>query len=181
MQSLQVSSYWHLVALRLLLGIGEAVFNPVALATIAAVFPFEQRARALSIFYTGVYLGGGFGYLAGAANTTLGWRNTFLLFGTPGIALGLLYLLVGRRADRIESAETDRSQAPKLGIFTALWYVYLLYKQYITISAVLMRMHVGALSIAARFCCCVCPLPYATWQGTLWELTPQRTSATNFL
>ena len=41
-----------------------------------------------------IYIGGGTGYIAGEANTTLGWRLTFVVFGAPGLILGVLYAAV---------------------------------------------------------------------------------------
>jgi len=58
-----VHEYYQLAILRLLLGIGEAACNPVAFSIIADIFAKSRRATALSVYHTGVYVGGGLGYV----------------------------------------------------------------------------------------------------------------------
>jgi MFS family permease len=106
-----VSRFWQVVILRLLLGVGESVCSPIAFSTIAHVFPLHLRATALSIFHFGVYLGNGTGYIAAAANARLGWRLTFVAFGSPGILLGLLYGFTtneARAAGQAQLLQQDR-------------------------------------------------------------------------
>lgn len=84
-------SFLMLVFLRMGVGIGEASGAPAAHSMISDAFPPSQRARALSIFGLGVYLGIMFGYLAaGWIGQALGWRTTLIVLGTPGLLLALV-------------------------------------------------------------------------------------------
>jgi MFS family permease len=81
----------QLVAARLAQGLAGALMVPQVLATITAVFPREERAKALSWF--GVTIGGGAvagqivgGVLLQADIAGLGWRPIFLVNGPIGIA-----------------------------------------------------------------------------------------------
>jgi len=72
-------------------GIGEAAGAAPAHSLISDYFPAAKRATALSIFQGGVYLGSMLGliiggYLAGP----VGWRNTFIIVGVPGLLIALL-------------------------------------------------------------------------------------------
>jgi sugar phosphate permease len=78
---------WVLIAVRFLFGAGEAGALPNIARVLGRWFPFEQRGRVQSIVITSVMLGGA---LAPAAAAKLiewvGWRWTFALFGTIGLA-----------------------------------------------------------------------------------------------
>lgn len=84
-------SFAMLVVLRMGVGIGEAAGAPASHSMISDSFPPERRARALSIYGLGVYLGIMFGYLAaGWVGQALGWRLTFVVLGVPGILLAFV-------------------------------------------------------------------------------------------
>ncbi|KAL5481345.1 hypothetical protein EMCRGX_G021483 [Ephydatia muelleri] len=76
-----VSTFWELLLLRVLLGVGEASCSPVAYSLLSDFFPPQHRAFALSIYHFGVYAGGGFGWMSGAINVALNWRWTFRVLG----------------------------------------------------------------------------------------------------
>ena len=96
-------SYGVLAAARVGVGIGEASASPAAYSMIADYFPKERRATALSIYSSGLYIGGGIALPIGgfilaawarnfpdAANAPLGlapWQAAFLAVGLPGLLL----------------------------------------------------------------------------------------------
>jgi MFS family permease len=80
-----VAFYWELVALRILLGIGEATCNPVAYSLLADFYPENRRAFAFSVYHFGVYLGGSIGYLCGVINEHLSWQWTYHILGIIGV------------------------------------------------------------------------------------------------
>jgi MFS family permease len=98
-------SYGMLAAARVGVGIGEASASPAAYSMIADYFPKERRATALSIYSSGLYIGGGIALPLGgfvlsawarnfpdAASAPLGlapWQAAFLVVGLPGILLAL--------------------------------------------------------------------------------------------
>jgi MFS family permease len=98
-------SFGVLAAARVGVGIGEASASPAAYSMIADYFPKERRATALSIYSSGLYIGGGIALPLGgfiisewarrfpdAAAAPLGlapWQAAFLAVGLPGLLLAL--------------------------------------------------------------------------------------------
>ena len=101
-------SFPQLLALRMGVGVGEATLGPAAVSLIGDAFPRERRARAMSVFAIGTFLGSGLAYAIGAsaawwsagqASTTLPvvgtlrpWQGVFLLVGAPGLVVAALAL-----------------------------------------------------------------------------------------
>ena len=96
-------NFGMLAAARIGVGIGEASASPAAYSMIADYFPKERRATALSIYSSGLYIGGGIALPVGgfvlaewgrqfpdAASAPLGlapWQAAFLTVGIPGLLL----------------------------------------------------------------------------------------------
>lgn len=88
---------------RMGVGVGEATASPTAYSLISDYFPKRQRATALAIYSSGLYLGGGVSLLIGASISKLwdqaypgggplglvGWHAAFLAVGLPGLLLAL--------------------------------------------------------------------------------------------
>ncbi|MDP3676238.1 MAG: MFS transporter [Novosphingobium sp.] len=88
---------------RMGVGIGEATASPTAYSLISDYFPKRQRATALAIYSSGLYLGGGVSLLIGAAVVEawnrnypgggplglVGWQAAFLAVGIPGLVVAL--------------------------------------------------------------------------------------------
>jgi MFS family permease len=88
---------------RMGVGIGEATASPTAYSLISDYFPKAQRATALAIYSSGLYLGGGVSLLIGAMIVErwnkaypgggpfdlVGWQAAFLAVGIPGILVAL--------------------------------------------------------------------------------------------
>lgn len=91
----------QLTAARIGVGIGEATASPVAYSLLSDWFPKSQRATALAIYSSGLYIGGGLSlgigavvvgswnaaYPAGGPLGLVGWQAAFLAVGIPGILL----------------------------------------------------------------------------------------------
>lgn len=96
-------NYLTLSLARMGVGVGEATASPTAYSLISDYFPSRQRATALAIYSSGLYLGGGVSLLIGAkisqvwdaANPgggiggLVGWQAAFLAVGAPGLLLAL--------------------------------------------------------------------------------------------
>jgi MFS transporter, Spinster family, sphingosine-1-phosphate transporter len=88
-------NFTHIAAARLFIGVGEATLTPTALSLLSDVFPPARRAMASGIYYAGVPIGVGCGFLfAGLLGPALGWRNCFFLMGGLGVLLMIPLLLV---------------------------------------------------------------------------------------
>lgn len=88
---------------RMGVGVGEATASPTAYSLISDYFPKKQRATALAIYSSGLYLGGGVSLLIGASIVEawdaaypgggplnlVGWQAAFLAVGLPGIAVAM--------------------------------------------------------------------------------------------
>jgi MFS family permease len=83
-------SFGTLLALRLLLGIGESVSFPCVSKLLAAEVPVEDLGRANGVIAFGYLFGPAVGaYLGGLLLISYGWRPMFWIFG----ALSLLWLI----------------------------------------------------------------------------------------
>lgn len=102
------SNFGMLAAARIGVGIGEASASPAAYSMISDYFPKERRGTALSIYSSGLYIGGGLslpigGFVLSRWNTAYpnpaeaplglaGWQAAFLAVGLPGLLLALWVL-----------------------------------------------------------------------------------------
>jgi len=116
-----------LVALRLLMGVGESVFYPSALALLSQRVTDRHRARATAVMQFGSVVGPGIGAFVGALiMVRFGWRAMFM-----GLGLGsALWLLPWSTQLRIPPVTVRRAAgaAPRLVAILrqrALWGVIL--------------------------------------------------------
>lgn len=85
-----VTSFGGLLAMRLLLGLGESVTYPASSRILAAVVPEHRRGLANSLVDLGARLGPALGTMCGALLVfRLGWRGLFLITG----GVGFLWLI----------------------------------------------------------------------------------------
>lgn len=102
------NSFAMLATARIGVGIGEASASPAAYSMISDWFPKERRATALSIYSSGLYIGGALslpigGFVVARWNSAwpdpalaplglAGWQAAFLAVGLPGLLLALWVL-----------------------------------------------------------------------------------------
>ncbi|HEX6374596.1 MAG TPA: MFS transporter [Allosphingosinicella sp.] len=102
------SSFTMLAVARVGVGIGEAAASPAAYSMISDWFPKEKRATALSIYSSGLYIGGALslpigGFVLSRWNMAwpnpaeaplglVGWQAAFLAVGIPGLLVALWVL-----------------------------------------------------------------------------------------
>jgi len=102
--------YAHLVLFRALEGFGEAFYFPASMSLISSYHGTDTRSRAMSIHQSSVYAGTIFGgSVAGVLGQYYGWRSSFCLFGSLGVLLGVLLLVLLREPGN-ESAESRESR-----------------------------------------------------------------------
>ena len=96
-------NYFTLSLARMGVGVGEATASPTAYSLISDYFPTRQRATALAIYSSGLYLGGGVSlfigakisqvwdaaYPGGGIGGLVGWQAAFMAVGLPGLLLAL--------------------------------------------------------------------------------------------
>jgi predicted MFS family arabinose efflux permease len=94
-------SFAQLALFRFAVGIGEAGGAPPSQSMISDYFPPERRARALSVFSLGIYLGTLFGFAGGGLLAAgFDWRTAFLVAGALGLPLTLLIAATVREPAR---------------------------------------------------------------------------------
>lgn len=113
--------YSHLVVFRALEGFGEAFYFPASMSLLSDYHGPGTRSRAMSIHQSSVYAGTiAGGSVAGVLGQHYGWRSSFYLFGSLGMLLGVLLLLLLREPARAQSTEAGESnepaESPELGL-----------------------------------------------------------------
>lgn len=114
-----VHAFSALLAVRLLLGIGESVAYPSYSKILAVHFSEEHRGLANSIISAGLTLGPGFGMLLGGMlMARFGWRPFFIVLGLGS----LLWLVpwIKYMPKTGDSIERDSTGAPSLPEFLQL-------------------------------------------------------------
>lgn len=71
---------------RAMVGVGTATCVPLANALLSDVFPQQDKARTISIFNVGLFLGGAGGFAVGAL---MGFPLGFIVLALPGVALAV--------------------------------------------------------------------------------------------
>ncbi len=90
-----VHGFGDLLSWRVIGRIADAPQHPIGNALIAQGFRADRRGLALAINAAGSNLGTvAVPLLGGFLIATLGWRTTLILFGLPGILIGILLLTV---------------------------------------------------------------------------------------
>ena len=112
-----------LVALRLLLGLGESVVFPCTSKVIAQHVPAERRGIANAAVAVGLALGPAAGTLAGGMILAQwGWQAVFICFGAVTLAWLVPWWLVARRLPQVAAEPAaQRFSYPHLLRQRALW------------------------------------------------------------
>ena len=95
------TSFWHLLALRVLLGVTESISGPAGNAYIARFFKEDQRGFASGILLSGTKIGPAVGaIIAGLLISSYGWRMLFILSGLVPLIWLVPWLLLYRKQDK---------------------------------------------------------------------------------
>ena len=115
-------SYSDLLLARILVGAGEAGYNPAGYALIAAWYPQRLRGTMVGLFNMAQPLGFGLGVIAaGYLATEYGWRAVFGVLAAPGILLALVMLFAPDYKTRTASRGALTEVRP--GLLDALRFV----------------------------------------------------------
>jgi sugar phosphate permease len=118
-----VHAYWLALVMLLAAGGFRALLFAPGLALLAAWFPPERRATAMSLFMLGGFTGSILLALAGPPLAArYGWRATFIGFAALGIGTAILYRALARERPR---AQPQRQLAPaevlRLARYPIMW------------------------------------------------------------
>lgn len=118
-------NFWHLLAARIGVAVGEAGGSPPSHSMISDMFPPDRRATALAIYALGIPIGTQLGNLGGGwINELFDWRTAFLVVGLPGVVLAVIVRLTLREPARggAEGITPGSEEAPPiLEVFRYLW------------------------------------------------------------
>lgn len=127
-----VDNYQHLIWLRYLLGIWEAVNFPICIMIISRIFPVEERNLALGIFASGAFLA----TLAAPPvviyfSNLYNWRFAFVIAGSIGVLWLIPWLLIFRKPEeKVQNwAEYNKARGEKdlkaqlNGILNSYWQI----------------------------------------------------------
>jgi MFS family permease len=107
-----VSGFAVLLAMRLVLGVGEGAIFPCSSKLIAQHIPAHRLGVANGAMATGLALGPAFGtFFGGLLMARYGWRTTFVLFGLVSLLWLVPWFNVTRDA-RAREREAPRDKAP---------------------------------------------------------------------
>jgi len=109
-----VNAVWQILALRLLLGVGEAVVTPASMRWIRFNFPESRRGLAVGLYMTGTKAGPAIaGPIVVALIQGFGWRWMFVVLGVGGLMWLVGWLLLVKDDDRqLEREQARASGAP---------------------------------------------------------------------
>ncbi|RAM63623.1 MFS transporter [Herbaspirillum rubrisubalbicans] len=109
-------SFFGLIVIRLLFGLGEGGFAPASTVTIAEAFPKPERARAKSLIIGASFLGSAVGTGAIAALIhAYGWRFAYHAFGVVGVVVAVILWFA------VKDSPARAAGARKKGLFRSLF------------------------------------------------------------
>jgi MFS family permease len=113
-------AFWQIFALRLLLGVGEAVAQPVSLAYIRGNFREEEQGLPTGVYLSGMMIGPAAGlYLGAFLLAQWGWRELFIVTGLAAL-VWLLPWLYWAPSGRQSSVRTTSPAPVRVDVATLL-------------------------------------------------------------
>lgn len=100
-----MTSFWPFLAMRALVGVGEASYSTIAPTIISDLFVGDTRSKFLALFYFAIPVGSGLGYIVGseAAKALGSWHWGLRMTPIAGAVAVLLIVLVVQDPPRGES------------------------------------------------------------------------------
>ncbi|ANY18733.1 D-galactonate transporter [Tsuneonella dongtanensis] len=120
-----VTGWYQLLAMRIAVGVGEAVGLPANQSVVADYYPPQRRASAMSVLLlappVGAFIGlAGGGYIA----EIWGWRWAFIVTGIPGLLLAaLVWVFVAEPGRGTHDVQGDDSVPAIKVVLRRLWNV----------------------------------------------------------
>lgn len=110
------ASFGVLILARILVGINEAACSPAAYSLLSDYFHPSQRATAISVYSSGIFIGIGLSFLLGGyIGEIYSWRMAFFSLGIPGVILSVIVFFFIRDIPRgISEQERDEQETPPL-------------------------------------------------------------------
>ncbi|HVQ88973.1 MAG TPA: MFS transporter [Actinomycetes bacterium] len=113
-------TYWQLLALRGMGGVGSAMFTVSAFALLLRVVTPEQRGRASGAFQGGFLIGGITGPLFGAPLLAISFRLPFFIYAFTLLAAGAIGMVFLSKTNLHEREEEAGTLEPPTSVLTAM-------------------------------------------------------------
>jgi len=111
-----------MLALRTIVGVGEASYASISPGWISDIFGSEKRNNALTIFYVAIPVGSALGYVSGGQIAAhWGWRYAFIWAGLPGLVLALSLLPFQEPQRGLAEGLAEQVRLPKLRDFQTMF------------------------------------------------------------
>jgi len=100
------TAFWHLIALRILLGIWESISGPAGNAYVGRYFEQHERGFATGLLLSGSKFGPAIGaVLAGALLANFSWQMLFILCGLVPLVWVLPWLYFYNKQEKLEAKQ----------------------------------------------------------------------------
>ena len=132
-------SFIQLFFSRMGVGVGEAALSPAAYSMFSDMFSKDKLGRAVAVYSSGSFVGGGIAFLVGGyvigllKNMSLievpllgaikAWQMAFILVGLPGVFIGLLFILTVRDPQRKGQRLNAQGQVEKTSMKKAFKFI----------------------------------------------------------
>ena len=150
-------SFWGLFAGRVGVGVGEAALSPAAFSLLSDIFPPKRLAKAISVYSTGVYFGGGLALMIGGSVIKMvssapsiqlpllgeiyAWQFTFFVVGAIGLpVLALMFTIREPQRRGIKAVVAEARVVEKPSGWPAL-------RAFLRLNARTVTCHIAAFSL----------------------------------
>lgn len=116
------TQYDHLLVLRGVMGVSEALYIPAGLSLIADYHSGKTRSLAIGIHMTGLYTGSALGGFGASVAAKYGWHSAFHWFGITGMAYALVLIIFLR--EKRDSHITEMSTITNLPLIKGLGLLF---------------------------------------------------------
>ncbi len=107
------NNYDHLLILRGVMGVSEALYIPAGLSLIADYHTGKTRSLAIGIHMTGLYAGSALGGFGATVAANYGWHSAFHWFGITGMIYAVvLILFLKEKRDAVTSPNINLKKSP---------------------------------------------------------------------
>lgn len=116
------TEYNHLLVLRGVMGISEALYIPAGLSMIADYHSGKTRSLAIGIHMTGLYTGSALGGFGASVAAEYGWHSAFHWFGITGMIYALVLIIFLR--EKRDAPATVTNPSSHMPLFKGLGLLF---------------------------------------------------------
>mgnify|MGYP003433676662 FL=1 len=116
------TQYNHLLVLRGVMGISEALYIPAGLSLIADYHSVKSRSLAIGIHMTGLYTGSALGGFGASVAAEYGWHSAFHWFGIIGMVYALVLIILLK--EKRDSHSTEIGATGGIPLFKGLGLLF---------------------------------------------------------